>query len=113
MREVADRRGPSLSHELRVGRVHEVIVREAAAAATAVIGQQAGRTQAVAVHGRKLGFVAVATGLVLQGERAGVELQRAGERAGLEGRLDGQGSSRGAFSGLMAEVGAFVEPLLL
>jgi len=57
VRVVADWRSPSLSLELRISRVHEVIIGEAAA----VVGQQAGRaddprwrigSQTVTTHGR-------------------------------------------------------------
>lgn len=94
MRVVANRQGPSLSHERRVCGIYEVIIREAAAA---VVGNQIGGgdnarwgigSQTVGIHGRQVGFAAVATA-VFEGERAGVEhqgveLQRAGGGGGLE-----------------------------
>lgn len=79
---VADRRGPSLSDDLRVCRI-EIVIGDAAAAAGAVVGQQAGGGedagkgtgfQIVSMHGRQLGFAATATG-VFQGERTGVQRQ--------------------------------------
>lgn len=128
MMGVADWRGPSLSHGLRVCR-NDIIIGDAAAAGV-VVGQQAGRGQdarpgtgfqIVSMHGWQLGFAATATG-VFQGERTGVqrqrvELQRAGDSAGLEGRLDRQAgllaaSHRASFR-LRVEVRTFVAPLLI
>lgn len=80
MSVVAHRGGPSLSQELSVCRVDEVIIGEAAA----MVGQQAGRgddarrgigSKTISMHRRQLGFGAVAV-VVFEGERAGVECQR-------------------------------------
>lgn len=124
MRVIANWRDPSLRHELRVCRIYEVIIREAAAA---VVGQQIGGrddacgrigSQTVSIHGRQVGFAAMAIA-VFESERAGVErqrveLQRTGGGGGLKWRLDRLlAVSRRAFFGLRAEVRTFVVPLLL
>lgn len=69
------------------------------------------------MHGRYLGFAAVATA-VLKGERAGVErqrveLQRAGVAVGLYRQTGLLAASRWAFFRLKAEDRTFVVPLLL
>lgn len=69
------------------------------------------------MHGRQLGFAAVAAA-VFEGERAGVEcqrveLQRAGDAAGLDRQAGLLTASCRAFFRLRAEVRTFVVPLLL
>lgn len=60
----------------------------------------------------QLGLAAVAV-TVLEGERARVERQRAGEAAGVQGQTPRLADSGGAFLRLQAEVSSFPAPALL
>lgn len=114
-----------MGQELRVCRVAGVIIR-GADIATALADQQTGsrddpcrriRPQPIGVHREQLGFAAMAIA-VFQSERTGVEWQRvelygARDGAGLEGRLDRQAASHGAFFRLREDVRTSVVAYLI